>query len=86
MKIEFHSMNRVCGMINEPVNVEVADHDDNKSFNFETALTSVFFWLQNSPKCAKNKNGMGIVCCNIPVLSRKKLSTSLATKNTAFLL
>jgi hypothetical protein len=29
---------------------------------------------------------MGIVCCNIPVLSRKKLSTSLATKNTAFLL
>ncbi len=35
-------MNRVCVMINEPVNVEVADHDD-KSFNFETALTSVFF-------------------------------------------
>jgi hypothetical protein len=55
MKNEFHSMNRVCGMINEPVNVEVADHDDNKSFNFETALTSVFFGCKTHQNVQKTK-------------------------------
>jgi hypothetical protein len=40
-------------MINEPVNVEVADHDD-KSFNLDLP-SPVFFWVQNSPKCEKQK-------------------------------
>ncbi len=42
-------------MINEPVNVEVADHDDNKSFNFETALTSVFFGCKTHQNVQKTK-------------------------------
>ncbi len=71
-------------MINEPVNVEVADHHDNKSFNLRLP-SPVFFWVQNSPKCEKNKNGMGIVCCNIPVLS-EKIVNFLGNKNTPFLL
>jgi hypothetical protein len=58
MENKFHPMNRVCIMINGPVNV--AGHDD-KSFNLEL-LSPVFFWVQNSPKCEKQKwNGNSLL-------------------------
>jgi hypothetical protein len=47
-------------MINEPVNVEVADHDD-KSFNLRLP-SPVFYWVQKSPKCEINISIIKKIC------------------------